>query len=108
MSEKASKHWLVVADEWDEDGGMEVEHSADCPTEQQYPGVDQYACAVAHMVHDQGLEASFLHRDDPSRWPYADRLDPGRYEIEVWEERHGGLWGPEALDTGLRVKEAGE
>lgn len=105
MTDEPLRHWLVVADEYDDDGGgLELEHDPRCPIVQQYEGVDQYDCAVAFEVHNCGLEFFFHHRDDPDSWPYAERLDPGRYEIEVWSERHAaGPWGPEEYEGGLRT-----
>lgn len=98
-------HVLVVADEYDEDGGgLDIEHPPGCPTVQAFSGVDQIDCPIANEVYNSGLEMHFRHRDDPEKWPYAEYLAPGRYEIELWLERHpAGPWGPEEWSGGLRT-----
>lgn len=89
-----------MPEEWDPDedaGGMTVEHPAD----------DDDDCPVAHEVASCGLGMFFVHRDDPTKTWREERVDPGRYEIEVWSERlcADGPWGPAEWDGGLRLAE---
>ena len=97
-------HILTVHEEFSEDdGGLELEHPPDCPLEQR-DGYQAHACDVGVECEMSGLQMSFLHRDDPQQWHYAERLEPGRYEIEFWLEKHrGGWWGPDEYSAGLRV-----
>ena len=97
-------HVLVVADEWDEDGGVEVVHPADCPREVTDAGYWFFVCAVGQMESDMGLDANFVHQDNPDPFYRAARLASGRYEIEPWFETHpGGPWGPTEYSAGLRL-----
>lgn len=96
------RHWLLVFDEWDEDGGgLEIVHDARCPTVQAFSGVDQYDCEVAAQEYSCGIDMFFLHRDDPDDWYRAERVNPGAYQIEAWYETYNG---PEFTEheSGLR------
>lgn len=111
-----SVHWLVVGefDQFNPDDDtdrFDVEHPDDCPQSLRYtgaPGIPDvlgYDCGVGVYIESDGFDTYFQHVDDPEKdtW-YAERVAPGRWQIEVWSETHpGGPWGPTEYSGGLRL-----
>ena len=91
------EHILVV----DEDGEMEVEHP-DCPLVIE-DGYRSYECGVDFEESNCGIDSFFelVGAEDP--WMYAQKVIPGRYQIEHWETRTTHWeYGPE-YDAGLAL-----
>jgi len=106
-----NRHFLVV-EEFDpaSDDWYEVEHPADCGRRDlgappEFGEAWEYTCGVAHYEYEEGISSYWRHVDDPDTFAdWTDPLKPGRYEIEVWHERHrAGPWDPEEWDGGLRL-----
>lgn len=107
-SPEGLRHFLIVPEHAGDD--LVVLHDRECPREQWGHEPNSwwdYGCWIAVELSNTGVDAHFVHRDDPDTSnPYADRLAPGRYEIETWTVRYpGNGWGPEEWDGGLRVVE---
>ena len=94
-----AKHVLVIHEkgiDWS------IIHPSDCPTSAWVSGLPgdgpivAYDCAVGVTVGDVGL----LDLD----W---EDLEPGRYEIEFWSERHPAIPGltVEEWSAGIRIVE---
>jgi hypothetical protein len=108
-------HYIVV-EPWepdvDPDELIQVEHPADCPTivryagDGEHPDVVELNCDVGFYVGEHGLSEYFVHADDEDANDYAERVGPGRHEIEAWHVTHpGGPWGATEYDAGLRLAE---
>lgn len=110
------RHTLVVAEDWQQDEALYVEHDRLCPIVQNV-GRDpqgrpvswrtEYDCAVAFEIFNASLESFFCHRDAPLAEPDAVTLAPGRYPIEAWCHRlPADAESIQEWDGGLRVADA--
>jgi hypothetical protein len=104
------EHVLVVHETYDD--GFDIEHAADCPYEDEPTpdggSVRWWRCGVEAMLQSAGLDAFFIHRDDPDTAKkvcagrHVQALEPGRYPLATWVTRYWTDSGYE-YDAGLDI-----